>query len=239
MMNYTVQSMLSVSSDWKTTKGEKFGYLTGILYLAPHKLGGHGNVCPNATPACVKDCIFHQGRATLPAVKPARIQKTQMFFQHRDIFMSMLVTDIYRMCIQASRKGWVPAIRLNGTSDIAWERVKHGGKTVFELFPYVQFYDYTKSVDRALEFADGGLPENYHITFSRSEANEEQCLSILNRGVSVAAVFSRIPGQYRKTPVEPGEDSDLRFLDKRGVWIGLTPKGSMKKDKSGFVIRHK
>jgi len=40
--------VLGFSSDAKTAKGQKYGWLTGIQYLAPWKLSGVVNVCPKA-----------------------------------------------------------------------------------------------------------------------------------------------------------------------------------------------
>jgi len=44
-----------------------------------------------------------------------------------------------------------------------------------------------------------------------------------------------MPETYEGTPVFNGDDSDLRFLDPKGVVVGLYAKGKAKKDTSGFV----
>jgi hypothetical protein len=163
--------------------------------------------------------------------------------------MAQLIKDIEGLVRKAGRAGFVPVIRLNGTSDIPWERIPAKGRTnIMNLFPDVQFYDYTKVTKRALAHARGELPKNYHLTFSLSENNDADALSVLRSGGSVAAVFGKMPrgvnslgdwvipayGSYA-IPVVDGDESDLRFLDPRGVIVGLKAKGKAKGDVSGFV----
>lgn len=52
--------LLSVSADAKTVKGNEYGYLTGILYLAPANLSGY-EVCPKASDGCKAGCLFYAG----------------------------------------------------------------------------------------------------------------------------------------------------------------------------------
>ena len=110
---------------------------------------------------------------------------------------------------------------------------------IFEIFPEIQFYDYTKNYTRF----DKVLPSNYHLTFSRSEINHEKSLAILKRGYNVAMVFDKLPKTYEGYEVVNGDKDDLRFLDKKNTIIGLkykkmTSKGAdnSKAIKSGFVI---
>jgi len=145
--------------------------------------------------------------------------------------MQSLVHSINGVIRKAKREKLTPVIRLNGTSDIRWENIRTSkGQNIFELFPSVQFYDYTKDFKRF----DVKLPTNYHLTFSWSESNGNAALKLLQRGVNVAAVFSEVPKRYLGYRVISGDDHDLRFLDKFGV-VGLTAKGLAKKDKTGFV----
>jgi hypothetical protein len=112
-------------------------------------------------------------------------------------------------------------------------------RTIFDMFPHVQFVDYTKSVKRALAHARGELPPNYHLTFSRSETNEADCLKVLEAGGNVAVVFADgKPMRWHGYPVIDGDKHDLRHLDPRGVVVGLAPKGvKARRDTSGFVVR--
>jgi hypothetical protein len=98
-------------------------------------------------------------------------------------------------------------------------------------FKNVQFYDYTKIPGREK------LPKNYHLTFSRSEVNENDCLNELQKGRNVAVVFDVLPTTWNGYPVICGDNDDLRFLDPKNVVVGLTAKGKAKKDDSGFVVK--
>lgn len=131
----------------------------------------------------------------------------------------------------------IPAVRLNGTSDLPWENIRLNGKNIMEHYPQVQFYDYTKSMARAMAHAAGIMPANYHITFSRSETNETAARGILKSGGNVSVVFSGgLPKRWAGREVIDGDKNDLRFLDPRGVVVGLIAKGPGRKDKSGFVV---
>ena len=108
---------------------------------------------------------------------------------------------------------------------------------IMDYFFDVQFYDYTKIVKRA--YAD--LPPNYHLTLSYSEADEEYAeevlMAVADTGVNAAVVFrDRLPDTFKGFRVIDGDKDDLRFLDPKGVVVGLKAKGKAKQDKSGFVI---
>lgn len=233
------------TSSAKTIKGESLNYLTGILYLSPSTLSGVGNVCPWAG-TCKEACLNSAGRGAFNSVQAARAKKTRWFFSDRDSFMEQLFEDCKALVRKAKRLSMLPCIRLNGTSDLAFHRlvVPSKGLTLMELFPTVPFYDYTKSIKKALDNARGIHPSNYHVTFSRdSQANEAECEQVLSAGGNVAAVFrGSLPGKFLGRPVIDGDLTDLRFLDpkakkgKRGFVVGLKAKGKAKKDKSGFVI---
>jgi len=248
-------SLLSISADAKTVKGEKQGYLTGILYLAPHTIAGIGNLCPDATEGCKAACLYTAGRGAFNSVQAARIAKTKRFKADRAGFMAELVKDIAALVRKARRAGLVPVVRLNGTSDLPWENLHVDGFTLMATFPDAQFYDYTKSARRMFLFCTGQFPPNYHLTFSHSECNGVEALRVLNSGGNVAVVFSTrkgdaLPTRWNGFTVTNGDDSDLRFLDspfvrpvyhgnKRpyyGQVIGLYAKGRARRDRSGFVV---
>jgi hypothetical protein len=106
------------------------------------------------------------------------------------------------------------------------------------MFPGVTFYDYTATPARIAAFLAGELPSNYHLTFSRKENTSDLVVSsVLQSGGNVAVVFRKqLPQTFLGFPVVSGDDTDLRFLDGRGVVVGLTEKGLAKKDKTGFVL---
>lgn len=233
------------TSNAKTVKGESLSYLTGILYLSPSTLSGVGNVCPWAG-RCKEACLNSAGRGAFNSVQNARIKKTRFFFADRDAFMEALYEDCKALVRRAKRKGLLPCIRLNGTSDLAFHRliVPSQGKTLMELFPDVPFYDYSKSVKKALDNAKGLHAPNYYVTFSRdSAANEPECEQVLRAGGNVSVVFrDSLPPTYFHRPVLNGDVTDLRFLDRRaragrsGYVVGLKAKGKAKQDRSGFVV---
>lgn len=211
----------------KTLKGETQGYMTYILHLAPSDVSGY-QTCPKATAGCRASCLnlagrggmFKRGEST-NVIQQARIRKTRWFFEDRQGFLAALESDIHRAIKQAQRRGLTPVFRLNGTSDISWE--KYG---IIQKFPNVQFYDYTKVLGRKVQ----QLP-NYHLTFSRAESNDLDVARALLAGMNVAAVYDQIPeGMYS------ADEHDLRFLDPQVGMIGLKAKGPAKRDRSGFVI---
>ena len=230
--------LLGVGNDPKTSVDLKNGYMVGILYLAPADLSGK-EVCTHRSAGCTEACYNSAGRGAMQSVQDARIRKTNMFHDEKEKFMELLQHDIQLLCKKAKEGGYLPAVRLNGTSDIPWEaHAKH----LMEKYSEVAFYDYTKIPVRAKRWAQGKLPSNYHLTFSRSEENWGTCLRLLNVGVNVAAVFQdTIPESYYGYECVVGDKSDLRFLDKpsdsgHGKIIALVSRGKGKKDTSGFVI---
>lgn len=222
----------------KTQKGTRLGYLTWILHLSPATVSGY-ETCPKRTPGCTLACLNTAGRGgmfkkgeTTNRVQEARKRKTRLFFEDRQLFMAQLVADIRRAIVFSERRGLVPVFRLNGTSDLAWEKYTAlGDKNVFELFPDVQFYDYTKVLGRKVS-----KYKNYHLTFSAADGNEPDVARAIALGMNVAVVFDRLPATYMGLPVFSADDTDLRFLDPAGI-AGLKAKGRAKKDTLGFVRR--
>jgi hypothetical protein len=227
-----MQTKLLTFSNAKTTKGEKKGYLTGILYLAPAMTSGVLNVCPKASEGCKKACLFTAGRGAYNNVQEARKRKTLEYYNDRDGFIETLLKDIDIARKVADKKGLTLVLRPNGTSDLPFV-----GRKVAEANSDIQVYDYTK-VSKPWERQ---LP-NYKLTFSRSETNEAECIEALDHGINVAVVFSTKKGQalpetYLGRKVVDGDETDLRFLDETGVIVGLRAKGKAKHDTTGFVVQ--
>ncbi len=224
----------------KIQKGAKLGYLSFILHLAPATLSGR-ETCPKRTAGCTEACLNTAGRGGMfrkgentNMIQQARIRKTRLFFEDRDTFMEMLEQDINLGIRQAARLGLTPVFRLNGTSDLAWEKYtcKGSDRNLFEMFPNVQFYDYTKVLGRKVD-----KYKNYHLTFSAADGNDGDVQKAVAQGMNVAAVFDRLPETYMGRTVINADETDLRFLDPKGVIAGLKAKGRAKKDTSGFVRR--
>ena len=237
--------MLSTGNP-KVLKGMSQGYNTYILHLAPANLSGY-ETCAKRTDGCTEACLNLAGRGGMfkrgentNVIQQARIRKTKMFFENRVEFMTTLVKDIELGIKQSKKMELVPVFRLNGTSDLAWEKyeVVRNGKlfrNIFTAFPEVQFYDYTKILGRKVKEYS-----NYQLTFSAADGNDSDVLKAMNEGLNVAVVFGikktlPMPVDYLNRPVFNGDESDLRFLDPKGVIVGLYAKGKAKKDTTGFV----
>tara|TARA_Y100001963_G_scaffold159039_1_gene261026 strand:+ start:617 stop:1405 length:789 start_codon:yes stop_codon:yes gene_type:complete len=242
---YSNKNLLSINQDSKTVKGTKKGYLTGILYLAPHKTTSI-NTCPKASKGCSDACIYIQGRGKFSTVQQARIRKTNYFKDDRNNFMLDLYKSITKLIKKANNLNLIPVVRLNGTSDLRWENIRfnYNGKhkTIFQAFPTVQFYDYTKFELKTKRWDN--LPSNYDLTFSLSEENSLAAYELLLSGQRVAMVYrDKLPGkQIFKTKdlitefnVINADETDLRFKDGKGVICGLIAKGTGKQDATGFV----
>lgn len=231
----------------KMSKNGKIGVLSAILHFAPAKLSGY-EVCPLRSAGCTAACLHYAGMQ-YSRKYDARIKRTKWYFEDRPAFMQQLVKEIRTFDKRAFKLDLRPNIRLNGTSDIPWEKVPVDGfKNVMEMFPHIAFHDYTKRPNR------GDLPRNYKLVFSRSESNNDNCLLAIRNGMNVAVVFadklpkeftfrhSKEKGMHTTLPVVDGDDHDFRYgeyedYDHRVV-IGLTAKGKeAKRDQSGFIVR--
>jgi hypothetical protein len=226
----------------KTIKGEKLGYITYILYMSPFTANSKGiNVCSHASKGCADSCLVGSGFGGMyTSVKQGRIDKTEYFLRDRVTFLHQVKDEIAK-AIKKNEGKAIVTIRLNGTSDLPYEKYKvFEGKNIFEVYPDVQFYDYTKNY---LRF-DKELPKNYHLTFSRSETNNDKAMELLERGFNVAMVFDKLPTEYLGFKVINADEDDLRFLDEKNVICGLkykkmTGKGANNKlaFESGFAIK--
>jgi len=233
----------------KAIKADAYGYLNAIHYMAPHTSGGKGNLCAGASPECIAACLGkYSGQAAMVAdlengtnsVRESRKRKAELFFEDTKAYCGRLADDIGKLQGKASDTGKALCIRLNGSQDITWERIRFDyGKlrnvTLFDLFPLVQFVDYTKIAVRMIS-----PPKNLHLTFSFSGQNWGTCSRLLKTGCNVAVIFGEgLPTAYEGHEVINGDLHDLRHLDPRtGVIVGLTPKGRKAKAmQSAFIIR--
>jgi hypothetical protein len=202
-----------------------------ILHLAPADASGVTNVCPWAG-SCKAVCLNTAGRGVMNTVQAARIRRTKLYVSNHAGFMDDLMDDLVRFANACWKRGYRPAARLNGTSDIAWWTQRSAtGTNVFELLPDVQFYDYTKRPPSLWP----DLPDNYHLTYSHDPENDfDHCLDAWNRGTNVAMVFDvkksdPLPATYGGIPVIDGRTHDYRFLDPTGpLIVGLSALGAAK-----------
>ena len=231
----------------KAIKAQSFGWLNAIHYMAPASLSGF-NLCPKASEACKALCLgWQSGQAGMVAkdddmnsVRLSRLAKAKRFMKERKAYMVDVVRSIELGIKKANKLGMKLCVRMNGSTDIAWEGIacERAGVTYRNLmlaFPDIQFVDYTKIASRL----ERKLPDNYYLILSRHEANDSDVVRIVSSGLGNAAVvFASVPETWQGLTVIDGDKHDLRHLDPTGVIVGLTPKGSKaKRDVSGFVIR--
>ena len=242
---------LLTTNNPKTIKGFKKynNILTAIMHLRPIST----KICPyqeiaSCKTACLNTAgrggIFKKGEDT-NRIQDARQRRTDMFLDDREGFMTLLIEEITKFCKYCYRKDITPAFRLNGTSDIQWENIplpkfhqKYDSflqkipENIFELFHTIQFYDYTKIPTRKVSHID-----NYHLTWSYSEANDKYAKWYDKIAYNIAVVFNgAFPIYFKGREVVNGDETDLRFLDKDNVIVGLKAKGKARHDMSGFVI---
>lgn len=225
--HYGFGKLLSVDDDPKTAKSNKGGvYLTAIVYLWP------GLLCQWATTSCLQVCLNTAGeKCRWPLKKKARVARKELLVKQPAVFAAKIFLELTSFVARCKRLGVKPAVRLNGTSDVPWERIM---PWLFKLFPQVKFYDYTKGYERL-----GKTPRNYWLTLSRSEANSFEVGAALARGHHVAVIMQDAKKQQPNTwggyKTDDGDQDDLIFTRKGQVQL-LSPKGKARKDTSGFVV---
>lgn len=226
---HILRTLLSAANH-KQEKG--IGYRSVGLTLTPRATAHSGrNLCPFATPGCARSCFADFDRLAWPQVKRAAVARTLLLARDPELFQALLRADLAR---ERAAAGSQPLVaRLNVVSDVAWERDDPG---LFAAFPSIRFMDYTKQISRVL---DPNRPANYHLTFSRSEANEADCQRALAAGHNVTVVFRKppFPATFWGYPVIDGDRNDLRFLDPAPCVVGLKAKGAgARRDASRFVL---
>ena len=245
-----ISNLTGINSSSKLAHNEEIGVYTSVFYGAPGRNSGY-ETCPNATSSCRGACLYASGLAKVEeyagknTIKTCRVNRTKLFFEDQDYFMGWLVDELKAAQAKAERDGMVYSVRLNGTTDIAWEEVEvQGFNNIFEMFPNVQFYDYTKAYSRMFLNIS-----NYHLTFSYTGEgdNVRQSLELLAAGQNVAVVFDTkrghdLPTTMAGIEVIDGDVTDYRPADKAGCWVGLRFKESANKagneaaKRSDFVI---
>jgi hypothetical protein len=252
--------ILSVSSDPKTIKSLIDGVLTGVMYGMPANGSGEWNDCPFASLGCTMACLNTSGHGgigldqdNLNPVQIARLKRSAFFHTRRSEFWTMLIRDIDRLIRKARKLGLMPAVRLNGTTDVKWEStpvVIDGVKiadNIMQLYPDVIYYDYT-----AWPYAkrpNESLPDNYHLTFSRKENNDDQIADNIYHGRNVTVVVdikssdktTLIPTTWREIPTHDADRSDFRPNDPTGRVLILRYKSAKASSlaaalASGFVV---
>lgn len=219
------------TANTKIKKGEKLGWRTYGLSLSPAGKSGK-QFCPHRSKGCEAVCLDTSGRGIFAPVQAARLAKSHYLINEQAKFLAQMEAELHNAEKWSKRTGIPVACRPNVLSDLPWYKLLD-----MESFPTIQFYDYTPNLDRMMDFLNGRLPKNYHLTFSRKEDNQHKVVAVVAAGGNVAVVFNKLPETYLGKPVIDGDESDLRFLDPQGVIVGLKAKGKGKKDTTGFVIQ--
>lgn len=227
--SYGISYLGSVAQSMKMRLSYENGTMTYCLYLAPADMSGY-NVCPKSE-HCKQFCLNGSGQNKCDElargiegskINQSRIKKTKMFHEHKADFMHLLIHELKKYQRQAKAKGMEFSVRLNGTSDLSplAFRDPETGKNILELFPEVQFYDYTKVFGRTKLMEQ--YP-NYDVTFSFDGYNWEECEKFLNAGGKVAVVFfdAKLPKSYKGFPIVDANGYDMRYLDPKGYIMGL------------------
>lgn len=196
------------------------------VYLAPSNISGY-NVCQNSD-SCREHCLFGSGHTMIDILSgrmgavEARIKKTRLWKQNPTYFMKFLISEIRREEKKAKRKGFEFSVRLNCTSDINISEMNYEGVNICNIFPNVQFYDYSKiysHLDNVKKFA------NYDITFSFTGSNWKICELALKKGVRIGVVFEKnLPKKFHGYEVVNGDSYDARYYDADNVVVGLRYK---------------
>jgi len=280
LYNYDTSSLLTINNNVKTNPDLLKGYLQGTLYLAPQKniinAPHYGidydtkainlskvNLCKHATTGCSISCIYHQGifkHALFQKnkVKQARLKRTLKFLTQRETFFAQIIKEIKALQRKSKRKNLIPIISLNGTSDILWEKEgfiyqEKEYKHLMELFPEVQFFDYTKyNIPKSRK----KLPLNYHLTYSRAGTHRgkiiddwETITSYLDKNINVAIVCTYAiktklldNSHYQDYGLIDGDLQNNRALDQnskgeKGNIILLEANKKTDINSSGFILQ--
>jgi hypothetical protein len=219
------------TNNTKIKKGEKLGWRTYGLSLSPAGKSGK-QFCPHRSTGCEFACLDTSGMGIFSNVQAARLAKSRFFIDNRNDFLAQLHKELHNAEKWGAKNQMPVAVRPNVLSDLPFHKLIDMAR-----FPSIQFYDYTPNLDRMMQFLRGELPKNYHLTFSRKENNQHKVHAVIAAGGNVAVAFNRLPETYLGLPVIDGDQSDLRFLDPKGVIVGLKAKGKGKRDTSGFVVQ--
>ena len=236
-----------INTSSKLIRNLKVGHYTYSLNLSPANTSGY-NTCSHSTPECRLGCLATSGRSAIEffsgknIIKNCRINKTRLLYTDPEFFMQWLIADLKLLQIKAKKDGFFISARLNTISDVDWSNIFIDNLNIFEIFPEIQFYDYTKNFNK-FEYK----PNNYHLTYSFTGRNTEQCLNLLNKGYTIAVVFNvkheaDLPKYFMGYKVVNGDLTDYRPLDPKGCVVGLKWKriGDRKAEakvlKSCFVV---
>lgn len=170
-------------------------------------------------------------------IQQSRLRKTNMLCANPAFTLALISAEIDKAKAKAVRDGFAFSVRLNGTSDLDYRKIKLNGKNIFELHPDVTFYDYTKGARRFVN-----KPANLHLTLSYTGRNWKECEALLKAGGNVAMIFNvgkkdAMPTSYAGYTVTDGDITDLRVDEAKGIIVGLRWKKIADKQMNDTVKR--
>jgi hypothetical protein len=189
-------------------------FMQGIMFLSPHRASGRLNLCLNSTPSCRRNCLKSAGRLAMDSSQRAQKIRTEFLADHPAQFFTVMLGEMEAGRKRAWKMNMKLVLRLNGLSDVQW----HEWFDLSAHFPTVQFSEYTKEEDAV------DTRTNEYTILSYSERYTEDQVRVMKRNVAV--VFDGgLPETWAGKPVIDGDLHDFRFLDPRGVIVGLRAKG--------------
>ena len=232
----------------KLIKSNGMGFYNAGIGLAQANLSATNN-CTASTPDCRKLCLGNFGRAEfLPQLMQTRINRSNFLHRHRQLAWQTMLPQLMAIDRRATRNGLTVAFRPDITSDKNWDLIL---PQLFATFPNWKFYGYTKLRSKITRYLNGSNP--MVPTFSWSERLKSKLVNhtsgddypsfLLENGINIAVVFydrktlaGRLPRKFLGRTVIDGDKHDLRFLDPRGVIVGLKPKLPKSKVKARQLV---
>lgn len=223
-----------LTSNHKLDMATAHGWLAKGVSLLPGRKSGR-EFCPHRG-ACFRTCLDTAGHGASPVVEAARLWRSKLWIEAPEAYLGLLDREVGRHAEAAERRSLRACVRLNVFSDIAWEEE---APDLFHSYPSVQFYDYTKSPERARASLRPGWPPNYDLTYSWSENTTPWFASrFLRDGGRVAYVHregSDMPPVIQRADHVDGDEHDLNFIHRPGVVQLLKPKGKLHTQHTRFA----
>lgn len=211
----------------------------GSVTLRPSDGSGY-DVCALARfAACHTICVMEKiGMANWDSVKASRDALTRWLFEDTAAYLGRLDIELGKMSARAEKSGKLLYVRLNTGSDIRYERI---ARWLFDSYPNVRFYDYTKLTPRLF---DDSMPRNYSLSYSvHGNSKDTDIRAILERGKNCVVVtdseyngqrkiFGALPDTMEiagaRFNTRDGDKLDFRHedFDGRGNLVLLRFKGS-------------
>ena len=183
------------------------------------------NLCPFSTPQCRKHCLGHtSGRMVMDNSRAAQQSRTEFMYDHPLLYQVKLYDECRRHAIRIHKNGKLMVLRLNGTSDIPWEKSPHLLDALRQA-GVDEFQDYTK-----WDKQRRGTPDDYYIAQSVTEDDDPRDVPAL--AVAIVPRVDKLPDTWFGRPVIDGdlEHGDLRLMDEKvnpDAVVLLRAKGSL------------